>query len=645
MKVEWKSDIRKALGFDTLSSVHLYPGQLHTIGSTAMRLTRDVSRRHRAVLMRGHVTTQRGAWIQFLSNPRFGCIVALMLALATVTSCRSLTPPAKQKLPHSSAVTPQENPAFKKTGATRSGESAARVSGVAKIDDGYEAFATRVALARYARQSLDIQYYIWEGDQTGTYLLSELLEAADRGVRVRLLLDDITSSGIVEGILTQLASGLRAATVEVEEGLALLTPDELERHDRLRTLMKELHTGGRDLIAAALNTHPNIEVRMFNPFNSRKRGAVSRMFQMVADFSRLNRRMHNKVFAADNQLAIVGGRNIADNYFGFHEKYDFRDLDLLLRGPAVRDVSASFDLYWNSEAAVPVHSFSWRARSAQRLSDLRNELHYVFRAGKEERLRRLDDDAATTGTLRQVTARMISAPVSVVADIPGKVDDGNAPLVAEALAAHSHASKKSIMVESAYFVPVDRAFLSIEDRIGHGVKVRILTNSMASTNQMPAHAGYFKHRKRLLQTGVDMYELRPYPPSPAPLGRDARGPRKVLHTKAVVFDGERVFVGTFNLDPRSADLNTEIGLLVESPKLAEGVVAFIEQGMQPEKSWRVSLTPPGEVPSVKGRLKSGYFWFTKDANQTVILRREPETRFRSRLLMRLVSWLPIDQLL
>ena len=575
-------------------------------------------------------------------------LIFVSCGLLLITGCGAFPGTRTSVLPESQAIEPEENAAFTKRqpGIPHTGVSPSRVSEVAQMHEGMEAFAARVALARFAQQSLDMQYYIWDGDQTGTYLLAEMLDAADRGVRVRLLLDDITSRGIVDGIMQQLAAAARAATADVEETLAEITPDELEigRESRIRDLMDEIHTGGRDLIAAALDTHPNIEVRMFNPFNSRRRGGVARAFQFIADFSRLNRRMHNKVFAADNQIAIVGGRNIADNYFGFHEKYDFRDLDLMVRGPVVRDVSASFDLYWNSEWAVPVHAFTMKRRSEQRLTGLRKELGQVFQLEKNERLRQLDDDAATTKALQLVTARMVKAPVRVVADLPGKMQKTGEPLVAEALAGYSRDSEKEILVESAYFVPVNVTFENMHERIDHGVQVCILTNSMASTNQMPAHAGYAKHRKRLLETGVVLHELRPYPLSAMHGDSGKHGPRTVLHTKAVVFDRERVFVGTFNLDPRSADLNTEVGLLVENPQLAAEVAAFMEEGMKPDRSWRLSLGHP-DAAQKHGNSRGPVCWCGDKAETRMVIRREPDTRWGARLLMRLVSWLPIEEIL
>ncbi|QIF00524.1 phospholipase D family protein [Roseimicrobium sp. ORNL1] len=583
---------------------------------------------------------------------RLGPWLALLFCGLGMTGCKSVLGARAEAMAESRAVAPKANVAFTtgesaSTSTTpRRGESPIRISEVAHMHDGMEAFTARVALARFAQQSLDMQYYIWDGDQTGSFLLSELIAAADRGVRVRLLLDDITSRGIVDGMLQQLAAAARAATADLEDTLAEITPDDLERKDRIRDLMDEIHTGGRDLIAAALDTHPNIEVRMFNPFNSRKRGGMGRAFQFLADFSRLNRRMHNKVFAADNQIAIVGGRNIADNYFGLHEKYDFRDLDLMVRGPVVQDVSESFDLYWNSEWAVPVHTFSMKHRSEQRLAGLRKELAEAFQWEKHPRLKELEGDAETTKALHRITARMVKAPVRVVADLPGKVQKPmGEPLVAEALAAQARGSEKEILVESAYFVPVNVTFENMHERIDHGVHVCILTNSLASTNQMPAYAGYAKHRKRLLETGVSLYELRPYDSGTVATNGKQRGPRTVLHTKAVVFDREQVFVGTFNLDPRSADLNTEIGLMVNHPKLAGEVAGLIESGMKPDRSWRLSLGKPDQKEKEHMKTRGPVCWCGDNMEKHTVLRREPETRWGSRFLMRLVSWLPIDEML
>ena len=565
------------------------------------------------------------------------CFGTVLLGL-TLAGCQAVPRSAEKQASH--PVTPVANSSFAVAKATTGGKTG-DVSHVARIESGPEAFATRVALTRFAKQSLDMQYYIWDGDKTGTYLLGELLDAADRGVRVRLLLDDHYSMGIVHGILDQLARGVRAVTVGVEDTLAVVTPEALERKNRMRELMGEIHSGGRDLIAAALDTHPNIEVRMFNPLPERGQGGFKRLMQMLGNFSHLNRRMHNKIYAADNQLAVVGGRNVADNYFGMHEERNVRDLDLLVSGPVVRDVSNNFDLYWNSEWAVPVHAMAWKMRSEQRLVDLRKELDIVFDRNNDPSGRHLENDEAARGVLRGVASRMVDSPVFVVADMPEKFSGEDLPLVSQRLGQLADNSKKEILLETAYFVPASPTYSHMDKRLADGVAVRTLTNSLASTDQVAAQAGYTKRRKDLLKSGVEMHELRTFGKNNTIFGFLSEGSRAGLHTKAVVFDRQKVFVGTFNLDPRSAQLNTEIGLLVENPVLSEQVAEFIESGMEPERSWRVQLGKPGttETKSRSGRP----YWSAGDPANPTIKRSEPEAGFMSRVMMRVLTWLPIDQ--
>jgi putative cardiolipin synthase len=557
-----------------------------------------------------------------------------LIQCTMLASCRGL--PRLDKRSESAAVAPETNRDF-------SGMGEKKVSRAAMIGDGPEAFATRVAMSRFAKQSLDMQYYIWDGDKTGTYLLGELLDAADRGVRVRLLLDDHYSKGIIDGVLSQLTAGVRAVAAEAEDRLAMVTPQALERRDRMRNLMKEINSGGRDLVAAALDSHPNIEVRMFNPMPSRKKGEVLRLFQMLVNFSSLNRRMHNKIFAADNQLAVVGGRNIADGYFGVDTKRNVRDLDLLLSGPAVQDVSSSFDSYWNSKWAVPIQAFTWKGRSKERLNDLRKELELVFDKKDDPSERNLGSDDAARAVLAGVRSRSVQAPVVVIADVPEKFSGEAKPVVAEALGKLADASKKEILIETAYFVPSTQTFSQMRERLGDGVIIRTLTNSLASTDQVAAHAGYQKHRKDLLKSGIEMYELRGAQREARPFGFLTHGARAGLHTKSVVFDRERVFVGTFNLDPRSAYLNTEIGVLVESPALASQVAAYIDSGMKVGNSWNVRIGKPDPEPSdkVRGRL----YWFTGHPEEPVEKRREPDSKAVSRFLARFLSWMPIEKYL
>jgi putative cardiolipin synthase len=561
------------------------------------------------------------------------CSILLALAMSGCSALPTLTKPTV-----SHPVDPVPNPGFAVAEVGKAG-SPQGLSHVARIESGPEAFATRVALTRFAKQSLDMQYYIWDGDKTGTYLMGELLDAADRGVRVRLLLDDHYSMGLVGGIVSQLRKGLRAFAADVEQTVAIVTPDALERRDRMRSMMKDISSGGRDLIAAALDTHPNIEVRMFNPVPTRSQGSFRRLVEMIAHFGHLNRRMHNKIFDADNQLAVVGGRNIADNYFGVSEDRNVRDLDLLVSGPVVKDVSSSFDSYWNSQWAVPVQAFAWKVRSKMRLGELRKELALVIDRKNDPSQKHLENDVAVQGVLRDVSARMVDAPVTVVADVPEKFSGSAQPLVSQALGALADNSKKEILLETAYFVPASPTYTHMNRRLADGVTIRTLTNSLASTDQVAAQAGYTKRRRDLLKSGVEMHELRTFGKNTSIFGFLTEGSRAGLHTKSVVFDRKKVFVGTFNLDPRSAQLNTEIGLLVDNPVLAQQVAQYIDRGMQPERSWRVQLGDPGKSSSRR------MCWSAGDPAHPLIVHHEPEASLMSRIIMRVLTWLPIDRYL
>jgi len=555
-----------------------------------------------------------------------------VLACLVLAGCQGV--PDLTGGPPSFAVRPVSNPHF--AAASPAGTNAS--SSVTLLPDGLEAFETRVALARKARQSLDIQYYIWDGDESGSILIEELLAAADRGVRVRLLLDDFSTPGLLSGVLSELRDGVRAVTADLEDGVAWVTPQAIERPDRMRTMMNEIQTGGRTLLIAALDTHPNVEVRLFNPFTHTGPGALLRYLELTRDFNRLNRRMHNKVFAADNQLVIVGGRNISDSYFNRSKKYNFRDLDLLVGGAAAADVSENFDLYWNSRWAMPVRAFAWEGVSKKRLTELREELREFMREQKQRPFHADGRPIEAEKTLARVLASMRPAAVRVVADLPDKIHGGREPRVAEKLGALAAACEHEILIENAYFVPSNRTFARVEERLAHGVSVRTLTNSLASNDMLPAHSGYARHRKSLLHSGVEVRELTVREADAPPDTPDTR-----LHTKAIVFDRKQVFVGTFNLDPRSAELNTEIGLLVDCPELAEEVAAFIHQGMEPSRSWKVAFCDP-ETSSVRCR-RGQLLWLADHPEAPVVKSKEPHATAVQRAFATFLSWLPIDPLL
>ncbi|MEO5606022.1 MAG: phospholipase D family protein, partial [Polaromonas sp.] len=454
---------------------------------------------------------------------------------------------------------------------------------------GPDAFAARALLASAAQRTLDVQYYIWHPDLSGKLLLEALHAAAERGVRVRLLLDDN-------------------------------------------------NTGGMDSVLAALDQHPHIEVRLFNPF--RVRGL--RVVGYVTEFSRLNRRMHNKSFTADNQATIVGGRNVGDEYFGAGEGTLSADLDVLAIGTVVDAVSSDFDRYWASASSYPV---------SQLLAPVSNDqLQEVSQsAARAER-----DPAAQAyiEALRQATfvRRMVEgtlafewAPTQLVSDDPAKVlsKAKQKDLLLPRLKQVLKSPAESMDLVSPYFVPTADGVKTLVALRQQGVRIRVLTNSLEATDVAAVHAGYAKRRKDLLEAGVTLYELKKQPTQGEPTkehGLKIKGSSSAsLHAKTFSVDRLRLFVGSLNFDPRSAALNTEMGLLIQSPRLAAQVDDALDRVL-PTLAYKVVL-PEGE--DVKGLR-----WLSQDAQgQPVIDTVEPGTSWWQRAGVGLMSLLPIEWML
>jgi cardiolipin synthase C len=394
------------------------------------------------------------------------------------------------------------------------------LTGVHPLGDGRDAFAARVLLARSAERSLDVQYYIFRNDMTGGLLCEALWQAAERGVRVRLLLDDNNTRGMDEAI-------------------------------------------------AALDAHPRIEVRLFNPYANRS----FRLGEIVTDFSRVNRRMHNKSFTADNQASIVGGRNVGDEYYGTQSAVEFADLDALVVGAVVRDVSASFDAYWNSASAFPAGALIPVAArdAAQRMREAWSRLNADPRAARYvDALRNtalVQELVAGRLPLEWARARMVSDDPSKVLHPPERKDLHMLPLLEAALGKPA----RELDLVSPYFVPTKEGTAALVALAKRGVKVRVLTNSLAATDVAPVHAGYAKYRHELLAGGVRLYELKPTTGARGAGGSDAS-----LHAKTFAVDRSRVFIGSFNFDPRSARLNTEMGVVIDSSTLAERLSSALD---------------------------------------------------------------------
>ncbi len=507
-----------------------------------------------------------------------------LLAAAALSACA--LPPLEPRTA-SSAMTAQqaEGTRLARAVASRTAEHPG-LTGIDPLPDPRAAFAARVALARAAERTLDIQYYIWHDDLTGTLLLEEVHAAADRGVRVRLLLDD---NGV---------------------------PASLDR-----TL-------------AALDAHPNVEVRLFNPFMIRHPKALG----YLVDFARLNRRMHNKSFTADSTASIVGGRNVGDEYFGATDGVVFADLDVLAIGPVAEDVGHDFDRYWASASAYPASRILKSASPAEldalkaRAEAIENDPAAI--AYKEAILATPDVRRLLDGTLELEWAK-----TRIVSDDPAKTL-GKAPpegLLLAQLHDILGDPKRELDLVSPYFVPAKSGTQYFTQLAKSGVTVRVLTNALEATDVAAVHSGYARRRKDLLEAGVDLYELRrrarPAKDAPGGGGSSIGSSGSSLHAKTFAVDAERVFIGSLNFDPRSANLNTELGFVVDSPVLASRIESTFAMAV-PQVAYQVRLDDQGKL-----------FWIERNGEAVVVHHSEPNTTWAGRLGVWFFSILPIEWLL
>ena len=503
-------------------------------------------------------------------------LLSLVLLLA---GCASL-PPSVDREP-SRAANVSDKTSLGRL-ALQATQGHADQSGFSILETGRKAFLRRAALVEAAEHSIDAQYYIWNSDVSGRYLARRLLLAADHGVRVRLLLDDF-------------------------------------------------NVAGRDEIFAALASHPQIEIRIYNPFATRE--GPGKLLEAIGDFERINRRMHNKTFVVDGAFGIVGGRNIGDEYFGLHPEVNFLDRDMLAVGPIVGDISANFDRYWNSQAAYPVEALVGSAWEPAKIE----QAMAVARAMAKD-----------TGGLDCMPAQTKSASNDAVAGWLQKLEWAQAELVfsdpvqeelpdtdqpartAIRLGALIASSRESVLMESAYFILADHHLERIRQLTDRGVSVRAITNSLASNDLVGNHAGYARSRRGMLESGMRLYELRPDAQICARCGgtAEACAGEVSLHAKSLVIDREVLYIGSFNLNLRSIYLNGETVLIVRSPRLAKAVADAIETSLLPENSWAVAEGGHGALQ-----------WTGSDG----VYDHEPATGFWRRVKASLIGLLPIEK--
>jgi putative cardiolipin synthase len=508
---------------------------------------------------------------------------ALVALAALAAGCASLPPLDGRAPSHAYADTD--------TSTTRLGRASAAVfaphpglTGIRPLPDPRDAFAARVLLADRADRSLDVQYYIWHDDESGVMLLHALWRAAGRGVRVRLLVDDLGSAGI-------------------------------------------------DSLLSAFDAHPNAEVRLYNPFVQRG----SRALGFVTDFARLNRRMHNKSFTADSRLSVLGGRNIGNEYFDVAGAVAFEDLDVLAVGAVVRDVADAFDLYWNSPSAYPLAiivgppSPAAAADLAAAFAATRadpDSIAYAEAVRATPLVQELDE--------RRLTVEWTRA--RLVRDDPAKTLDAEMrreTLLFPVLVRDMGRPSNSLDLVSPYFVPGDGGAEALADLARAGVKVRILTNSLSASDSKVVHAGYAKHRAALLRAGVRLYEMKPLvAPKSRAKGTSLGGSsRASLHAKTFGVDRQRIFVGSFNFDQRSALLNTELGVVIDSPLLAGRLADTFDQDLA-RVAYEVRLDPDGSL-----------VWIDSGATGETRYDVDPETSVWLRSTIDFLSRMPIDWLL
>ena len=468
------------------------------------------------------------------------------------------------------------------------------------IEDGVDAFAARLALLKLAEKTIDIQYYIWQSDLIGKLLFNEILTAADRGVRVRIMLDDVAVSE---------AAG------------------------------DNLH---------ALNQHENIDVRLFNPFTSRN----FRYSDYLVSPVRINRRMHNKSFTVDNQFTIVGGRNIGIEYFSISEKNMFSDIDVFAVGKIIKNIEAQFDVYWNSKAVSPVTAFEYDAASEKSLELIRNELN-VFAASVHKSKYNLDIQDSEmyklikTGAIYKAeNSPVFTGDASLVFYDPDKdlvKTDDRIVFLKNVIKPYVDKVDETLEIISPYFVPGGKGVDYLVGLVKNGVKVRVITNSLSSTDGLKAQAGYSRRRYDMLKGGVELFELKPDDKTKTSKSSGSNKKVKIgLHTKTYIFDRKKIFIGSFNFDQNSENIDSEAGVFYDSPEMAERIAKTVFEEYINDAVYTVKIAKQaidkGDVEIEKGDI----YWLEMKNGKEKLYAMEPETGFWRRFGQGLFSIMPIE---
>lgn len=527
---------------------------------------------------------------------------ALVLPALVLTGCASL----KSANPANSCQADRtESQAIADPGGTTLGKRLQRLvhhqpagqSGFLLLDKGEEALLWRGMLADQASRTIDTQYFIWYQDNVGKIAAERLLRAAERGVRVRVIVDEIS----------------------------------LDADPRF---------------LAWLNDHPQVEIRLYNPVGILGLGTLGKLARLIGaggDFPRLNRRMHNKTFIVDGSVAILGGRNVADEYYDLNQHFNFRDLDVLTLGPVVPAISRSFDEYWNDPWVVPLEAVVDIPITPAEREAYYQGLHQYAAQPENFPPRFAAGLAATAERFRALKATDLHwGPARLIYDRPGKnpeLDRYDAfGESGRQLTDLAHVARREVLAATPYLIMLPGTFNLLEGLRERDVRVAILTNSMAANDAVWVHSRYAFQRRRLLGMGIELFEYRgDAEDQPVLIDRYHRMPEKIpltLHAKTLVIDRQVVYIGSFNMDPRSTHLNTEIGLVIESPSLAQAVAALIERDMAPHNSWRLELTAEGRME-----------WVTRREGRLMRAEAEPDIGVGAAFKFLFLAILPIGDLI
>lgn len=515
----------------------------------------------------------------------------LMILTTIILSACSYGLELREDLPESAFAcmqqyAPEGDPFLRKTGE-RSQESS-----FLTIDAVKPALEWRLALIDSAQASLDIQYFLWKTDETGSLLVRRVLAAANRGVAVRILMDDFDSPNW-------------------------------------------------NKLAATLTMHPKIEIRVFNPFKKKRGNWAGRGFELVTDLERLNHRMHNKLLVADKRRAIVGGRNLANEYFGAGKALDYRDYDVIALGPVVAELSHSFEVFWDSVWSYRISDLPAGESDLDKVAQLKARLDRVVL--ESDWLSREFDIEPRDWAERIAAAKseLTTAPARAVFDCPPPQGDQFPVQTVHVLKQIVAQTSDEILMISPYMVPLEGFHQAIAKTVDRGVTVRLLTNSLAAADHTIAFSGYKKHRLRMLENGLNIHELRPDGAMWQQHRLAASTAKHIaLHAKIIVLDKRWVYVGSLNLDPRAVHWNTELGVLADSPQLAAQIYRDFSVDLSPENSWQVKLRVMAGKKA-GSRAKPEIIWVAGDEE----ISREPSKGIMQRISLWFFSMLPIDELL